>query len=455
MPRVSFRGLPSCRRHQVGHSTQANDFISGSTPLAASIQKPDNKRLQLAPAAMKFSKNYKLLEFLNRRHGWPMRHAFAICGWLGAMATTRSPLLALSLFNEFAHDQFDIACRKALRHARYLSPKLALFHDPFFDFTVDTSEPERRVLEKLLQRKKTTMRRGDYLTDLLYIRAADIHQRLEIKNNADAAADDFYRIANELLAEIRSISPSTNNISDTIPPKPANFDQQKASHALHDLIDLLPQHEWPWYVVSGTLLGLHREGGFLGHDLDMDVAFNNEDVEPARLLAQLSDSSQFCIKRVHHNYDIHKDADGHRTLDKTLALIQLVHKEGTQVDLFIYHLKDGKRWHGSVIHHWQNTPFKLCQRNLAGTTVYAPDNADLYLSECYGDWRTPHKAFDCNTDTPNLHVANNFASLALFLKQLSWSAQYDHTKTSTHLTILKRSGFITSKADRDSIVHKI
>lgn len=404
---------------------------------------------------MKFSKSYRLLEFVNRRHGWAARQGFAAGGWLGAMVATRSPVLARSLHREFASDQFDIACRKAVRHARFLSPRLDFFHDPFFDFTTGTDERERRALERILERRRGAMPRTDYLSDLLYIRATAIHQLLDAGRQADVAVQQFYDFADELLTEIEATQPVPAATPAAAPQKPQDFDRARAQRALQDLAELLPLSQWPWYVVSGTLLGLHREGGFLGHDLDMDVAFNGEDVEPDQLLARLSSSQDFSIKRIHDHYDVRKDAAGHRALEKKLALVQLVHRDGTQVDVFLYHLQDGMRWHGSVIHHWQNKPFDLVRRALEGVAVNAPADADLYLTECYGDWRTPRKAFDCNTDTPNLRVANNFMSLALFLKQLAWSAHHAPAQIAGHRATLERSGFLAAANQPARIKRKL
>ena len=57
--------------------------------------------------------------------------------------------------------------------------------------------------------------------------------------------------------------------------------------------------------------------------------------------------------------------------------------------------------------------------------VLGPADADRYLTENYGDWRTPVTEFNCTTGTPNLVISRTFRSVALFLTRLAHFAHGD------------------------------
>lgn len=349
----------------------------------------------------------------------------AALGWIGAMIAARSFVLSKKLFNEFRADEYDIAGRKAARFARYFWRRLDIFDDPFFDFTMGADAAERQALLQHLELVKSKISTTEYLTDRLYIQAAIIHALLEAEQSADAEINQFYQLANQALSLIQI---SEKQLKSVVTKKGsnANFDKNSAQQTLEDFAGALPNIDWPWYVVSGTFLGLHREGGFLAHDYDIDLGINAEEIDWDRLLAALKKASPLLIiKKIDYYIDVYKDQRLQRRIRKVPSIIKLVHQNGMQVDLFIHYTENNSCWHGSSIHRWENTPFELVKRELAGVCVYAPADAETYLTENYGDWRTPVKEFDCTTGTPNLIVANNFISRALFLKRYSFFAQHD------------------------------
>lgn len=348
----------------------------------------------------------------------------AFLGWAGTMLTTRSPILAKALFAEFRADQYDIALRKAARFARYFWRRLDIANDPFFNFPMGTNEAERRALLLHLEAKKEKIPATEYLTDRLYIQAATIHRLLEQGQAAEAEIAEFYQLANEALAliEIKEqkpkpiVSKKTDNM---------NFDKDSARQTLEDFAALLPNKQWPWYVVSGTFLGLHREGGFLAHDYDIDLGINAEDIDWDKLVETLRASPLLIIKKIDYYIDVYTDQSSQRRIRKLPSIIKLIHENGMQVDLFIHYTENERCWHGSSIHRWDNTPFALVERDLAGVSVFSPVDADLYLTENYGDWRTPITEFDCTTGTPNLVVASNFISRALLVKRYAFFALHE------------------------------
>ena len=372
---------------------------------------------------MQLAKGYRLLKFMNRPHGFLIRGCFSVGAWAGALCTTRSFTLAKKLAAEYWQDSFYSALRKSARFARYFSARLDFFNDPFYDFTSGADGEELDALQKHLQTLKNVIPLNVYLTDLLYIQAARIHGLLLCKQDASVEISIFYELANRVLRNIK-IKDEQNTFVSSLTEGADDFDITDARQALEDIAKLLPNRDWPWYVVSGTFLGLHREGGFLSHDYDIDLGINAEDIEIDALLSKLRKSHDFTIGKLDYHYEVLGNGS-QRTLRTRLSIIKLVHKNGLQIDLFIHYTENGRCWHGSSIHRWENTPFKLVEREFEGVMVLAPENADRYLTENYGDWRTPVKEFDCTTGTPNLVVAKNFISVALFIKRYSYFAIHD------------------------------
>lgn len=398
---------------------------------------------------MQFNKSYRLLRFLNRPHNPLERYLLAIAGWLGALCTTRSPVLATGLFREFRNDSFDIAFRKAARYARHASSKLDIFNDPFFDFTTGTTARERRALARLAERSKGKISDSARRTDLMYIKAADIHAALEKGDQPDAEIDAYYELANQVLADLPA---PTNKQTGVREPRPADFSKRDGVQALHDIAAILPLDRWPWYVMSGTFLGLHREGGFLDHDYDIDLGINAEQINVDALLACLRQQTLFAMKKSDSHVEVVRDGEGRRQLKKQLSLIKLIHPNGLHLDIFIHYTEGGICWHGSIIHRWENTPFELVRREMEGVPVNAPADAELYLSENYGDWRTPITDFDCTTGTPNLVVSRNFISLALFVKRFAYFNEYDPQQATKLRRTLKQAGAIAERAGSWSMV---
>lgn len=165
----------------------------------------------------------------------------------------------------------------------------------------------------------------------------------------------------------------------------------KATVALRDLYTVFQGLPTP-FLVSGTLLGLVREGGFIGWDKDIDVGIfcSNEDA-PA-IEDKIRTNPYFFVRRV----------------DLTAARIRLVHQNGTMVDVFP-HYPDPKTkviWHDGSATRWWNDPFDIKPAEFIGEAVMIPDDPELYLDKNYGDWRTPVSAFDARLDAPNAEVTD-------------------------------------------------
>lgn len=371
---------------------------------------------------MKLNKSYSLLKYLNREHSTLERYTLAGLGWLGTAICTRSTTLSAGISRDFASDRFDLAFRKASRFARLFWSKLELFHIPFFDFTQNTTPAERRIMIKQIKKNTLASLSTEQLSDLLYLLAEDIHSQIALNKPVQPLVNEFYQAANLILKRIPDIK-ERPRINSKVPT--GKFKKQDAILALHDLVAILPLEDWPWYIMSGTFLGQHREGGFLSHDYDIDIGINAEDISVSKLIERLQQQTTFTVQVIDKSIDIVKNEDEQRSLDVKTSLLKIIHKNGIPIDVFIHYTENGECWHGSVIHRWSNTPFSLSRTTMEGVIVNCPEDADLYLTENYGNWQTPVTEFDCTTGTPNLTISRNFKSLALLIRRLAYFSAHD------------------------------
>lgn len=361
---------------------------------------------------------------------------------MGTWLFTQSVALAGLMRREFVRDDFRLAFRRAAWFARHIFPKLDFFEDPFFDFTMETNAVQQRELEKFVRRYRGSLSRPVYLTDMLYLQAASIHGELEDASDGLYPHDEvvgFYDVADQALASLATPPSSDDSGSKE---RKDDFSKVDAVTALADFADALPLGEWNWYVVSGTFLGLHRDGGFLAHDYDIDVGIHGEEISVDKLVSVLAAHPKFVTKKVDLHIEITQDKTGLLHLEKVPALVKLIHENGLNLDVFIHYTENGRCWHGSIIHRWENSPFELERSELEGVEVNVPADADRYLTENYGDWRTPVKEFDCTTGTPNLVVSRNFLSVALFLKRLAVFCETDGKQADKLRRTLINSGVI-------------
>lgn len=167
-----------------------------------------------------------------------------------------------------------------------------------------------------------------------------------------------------------------------------------ARRTLLDLRQDLSAAGIDFFLISGTLLGCIREGNILGHDKDIDVGVMDH-VGPADIRKALIGTGRFMPLPL-----------------VTERILRVKHACGVMLDIFFHWEHDGRLLHEGQKTRWWNTPFSLVEHDFLGEKFLVPDNADLYLSENYGDWRTPVQAFETFCDTPNMLVADE--------KELLW-----------------------------------
>lgn len=145
------------------------------------------------------------------------------------------------------------------------------------------------------------------------------------------------------------------------------------------------------FLMSGTLLGIIRDGEFMAHDYDVDLGLlPGNDIESAR---QALDGSPTFAAEVRH--------------DRVVA----EHTSGATLDVFLHVERDGLYWHRTEIHEWWNTPFDLVDHDVGDRTYLIPDDPERYLDENYGSWRRPAPFYDISFDTPNRRYRHDPAAL--------------------------------------------
>ncbi|BAN03324.1 hypothetical protein [Ilumatobacter coccineus] len=144
------------------------------------------------------------------------------------------------------------------------------------------------------------------------------------------------------------------------------------------------------FLMSGTLLGIVRDGDFMAHDYDIDLG-----LMPDTDLATIPDF----VRRMGYETTVEGDR------------IVALHSSGARTDLFPHTRRDGKFWHGSLVHEWWNTPFDLAPMEMKGHRLFTPDDPKRYLDENYGDWSRPVAFYDISFDTPNRVYRQNADAL--------------------------------------------
>jgi hypothetical protein len=158
--------------------------------------------------------------------------------------------------------------------------------------------------------------------------------------------------------------------------------------ALSDVVVMLEGVGLKPFPASGTLLGWWREGRFLSHDKDIDIALPPES-DWQLTLDTITSNSTGHFQRCDNGYD---------------NLIALKHlKTGITVDI-IQHTRTSD---GQIRCVWKakglaeercretlQSDYTLVRDEWLGRSFWRPDDPDRYLTDLYGDWRTPMQYFD-------------------------------------------------------------
>ncbi len=366
-------------------------------------------------------KKYTILKFLNKKHLLFIRIFFAILGFFAIIFITHSISLGRETYKAFINDDFNRAFR-FMHKIFYLYIKFIVIRDDNFNFATDLSINSLRVLEKKLQLLSRNQNSHDpkcaFEGDFLLVLGAIIEKN---DKNSKLDIENFNKISNHILKFKKNEFSSKVNfekLSSPYPKRIADLNISDARKALSDWSALFLHEDLRWFVLSGTFLGLIREDSFIPHDYDIDIGIKSEDMKFEIIKKKLDLSREFEIRNIHYNQEGYIKKNTYIKTGKNLMLIKLVHLTGISLDIFIHYTIKNSCWHGSSFHRWDNTAFELETYNLNGITVLGPKDADLYLTENYGDWRNPAIDFTFITDTPNLTIMRNPTSIAMLFNRI-------------------------------------
>jgi hypothetical protein len=145
-------------------------------------------------------------------------------------------------------------------------------------------------------------------------------------------------------------------------------------------------HGYEPFFVYGTLLGVVREDGFIGHDLDFDSAYISACTDGSSAASELRD---IAIALIEEGFEV----------GSSLSHLHITDDTGTRIDLFhLYFDPDGKLcWPfgiagtGAIARdEWEG----VTERPFSAGTAVLPVNAERVVEHMYGaDWRQPKPGF--------------------------------------------------------------
>lgn len=363
-------------------------------------------------------KSYAMMKLLNRSLPKPLCALVAGGAFCAGMLATGRLTLACELANRcWTHQDLKVAARRLAWYVRHGWIGLEIARDDFFDPTDGLTDAQLDIMAGFVDANAPRMGNVIHASEMATIAARRLNNNSQPTQRATHVTA-FEAACNHLLAQTEV--PARFATPDDA-PRAGDFPIENAKQTLADFAALFPPAHLRWFVISGTFLGLIRENGFLAHDYDIDLGVFEDEIDIPATIAAINASHAFVLKK----YDRHTSTlfapKTPSTNPDVPYILKLVHVSGIHIDLFIHYHDTSTQpevdWHGSSLHRWENSAFDLVSYPFYDQSVLGPADANRYLTENYGDWRTPVTEFNCTTDTPNLALVPHPIAIVIFLKR--------------------------------------
>lgn len=157
-------------------------------------------------------------------------------------------------------------------------------------------------------------------------------------------------------------------------------------------IDQLQQHNIPFWLEAGTLLGIYRDGNLIAWDYDADISIPAEYSDKVAALRYKFFPRYIVRKRSIYNRWI----PGDTRVVKVKTTWEKLQQVNFHIDLFcVYRVNDKYRWVDSGVLKQVDAKFFDTQDYIEweGRKIPVPAHAEEYLSLRYGNWRIPSKSY--------------------------------------------------------------
>lgn len=157
-------------------------------------------------------------------------------------------------------------------------------------------------------------------------------------------------------------------------------------------IDQLQQHNIPFWLEAGTLLGIYRDGNLIAWDYDADISIPAEYSDKVAALRYKFFPRYIVRKRSIYNRWI----PGDTRVVKVKTTWEKLQQVNFHIDLFcVYRVNDKYRWVDSGVLKQVDAKFFDTQDYIEweGRKIPVPAHTEEYLSLRYGNWRIPSKSY--------------------------------------------------------------